>query len=130
MFARTGGLVVDHAAARHDVVGEADMRRDWLSRNARFVAAVPVLVALGFTAAPVATQSAATAVATPAFLQPDRCYKFTFAIPGATNWKVIEVLEGGWIKAEVDAGPAAATREPTWINTAQLVTVREGRCSG
>jgi hypothetical protein len=111
------------------------MRREFVvSARTRALVVIFVFVAVGLIAAPLATQSAATAgasgAATPAFLQPDRCYRFAFAIPGATNWKVLEVLDGGWIKAEVDAGPAGSTREATWINTAQLVTVREGRCSG
>jgi hypothetical protein len=51
------------------------------------------------------------------------------SIEGAPAWKVLDVQDGGWIKAEVDAGSASARREPAWVNTAQLVTVREARCS-
>lgn len=63
------------------------------------------------------------------FLQADRCYRFTFPIVGAPNWRVLEVRDDGWIRAEVDAGPAAAKRESAWVNTAQIITAREARCS-
>jgi hypothetical protein len=78
----------------------------------------------------VSTQSpvAAGPGATP-FLQAGHCYRFVFSVEGAPAWKVLEVLDGGWIKAEVDTGPASAQREPAWVNTGQIVTVRETRCS-
>lgn len=69
------------------------------------------------------------ASALPTFLRANRCYRFTFPIAGAPNWKVLELLDAGWIKAEVDAGPRSAVREPAWINTAQIITVREAVCS-
>jgi hypothetical protein len=69
------------------------------------------------------------AAAQPSFLQPNRCYRLTFSIAGAPNWKVLEVLDAGWIRAEVDAGPASAHREPMWVNTAQIVTARDATCS-
>jgi hypothetical protein len=75
------------------------------------------------------TQSASGAAGVPAFLQVDRCYRVTFPVAGAPNWKVIELLDAGWIKAEVDAGPRAAVREPVWVNTTQIITAREARCS-
>ena len=80
---------------------------------------------------PVGTQStpAAGGPTTPTFLEIGRCYRITFSITGAPNWKVLGVVEGGWIRAEVDSGPASARREPAWINTAQLVTVRDATCS-
>jgi hypothetical protein len=78
----------------------------------------------------VSTQpTAAAAPAVPGFLQPAHCYRFTFSIEGTPTWKVLDVLDAGWIRAEVDAGPSSARREPVWVNTAQLVTVRETRCS-
>jgi hypothetical protein len=78
----------------------------------------------------VSTQSPASAGPGAArFLQPAHCYRFVFSVEGAPAWKVLEVLDGGWIKAEVDTGPASAQREAAWVNTAQVVTVRETRCS-
>jgi hypothetical protein len=65
----------------------------------------------------------------PAFLQPGRCYRLTFPIPGVASYKILEHLDGGWVKAEVDAGPATARREPVWINGAQIVSARDARCS-
>ena len=79
---------------------------------------------------PVGTHSTAAGdPPTPTFLQIGRCYRVTFSITGAPNWKVLEVVGGGWIRAEVDSGPASARREPAWINSAQLVTVRDAACS-
>ena len=69
------------------------------------------------------------AASVPAFLQPGRCYRFTFPITGAPNWKVLEVLDAGWIRAEVDAGPANSRRESAWVNTAQIIIVRAAPCS-
>jgi hypothetical protein len=42
---------------------------------------------------------------------------------------VLELVGEGWIRAEVDAGSAKAQRQSLWINTAQIVTMREVRCS-
>ena len=104
------------------------MHRERFSRQASMVAALGSILTLGVLIAPASTQSAAPGGGAP-FLQPDRCYRLTFAIPGATNWKVREILENGWVKAEVDAGPTATLHEPVWVNTAQLVTVRDAKCS-
>ena len=77
-----------------------------------------------------ATQSAADdGSGLPAFLRANGCYRFTFPIAGAPNWKVLSLLDAGWIKAEVDAGPRSAVREPVWVNTAQIITIREAACS-
>jgi hypothetical protein len=73
--------------------------------------------------------AAAAQAAAPPFLQPDHCYRIAFPIEGAPNYKVLERLDGGWLRAEVDAGPASANRQSMWINTAQIVTVRETACS-
>ena len=62
-------------------------------------------------------------------LQAGQCYRIAFTIDGAPNYKVLEVLEGGWLKAEVEAGTARAQRQPLWINTAQIVTFRPVECS-
>ena len=61
--------------------------------------------------------------------QANRCYRIAFPITGAPNWKVLEVHDNGWMKAEVDSGPASAKRESAWVNSAQIVTARETRCS-
>ena len=80
------------------------MRRALISGAARFAAIAGFLLLL-WMSAPVTTQStAAGAASVPAFLQAGRCYRFTFPITGAPNWKVLEVLDAGWIKAEVDVG--------------------------
>ena len=93
-------------------------------------AAIAGVLLLLWMTAPVTTQSAAAqAAGVPAFLQPGRCYRFTFPITGAPNWKVVEVHDAGWIKAEVDAGPANARREAAWVNTSQIITVRGAPCS-
>lgn len=70
-----------------------------------------------------------TQTTVPAFMRADRCYRLTFPIAGLPNWKVLEVLDNGWIKAKIDAEPASALREPTWINTAQIITARDAKCS-
>lgn len=62
-------------------------------------------------------------------LQPGRCYRLVFPIPGAPSYKVLEIGRGSWIKAEVDAGPASVPREPLWINARQIVTMRPAACS-
>lgn|SRR5687768_692366 len=64
-----------------------------------------------------------------AFLEAEHCYRIAFPIDGPPNYKVLELLDGGWIRAEVDAGSAKAQRQSLWINTAQIVTMRETRCS-
>ena len=97
-------------------------RAGWLA------GAFGVLVLLWSGTAVSSQSSAATGV--PTFLQPEHCYRFTFPIAGATNWKVLEVNDAGWIRAEVDAGAASAKREAAWVNTAQIITVRQARCSG
>lgn len=63
------------------------------------------------------------------FIQAGSCYRIAFPIDGPPNYKVLEVIEGGWVRAEVDAGTAKAQRPSMWINTAQVITLREVRCS-
>lgn len=63
------------------------------------------------------------------FLQPGSCYRIAFPIEGAPNYKVLELVGEGWIRAEVDAGTAKAERPSMWINSAQIVSMREVRCS-
>ena len=93
--------------------------------------AVIALIAAGaatdsFTAPVAHLRGAAQA---PDFLQPGHCYRMAFPIDGAPNYKVLEILENGWVRGEVDAGPARAQRPSMWINTAQIITARETRCS-
>jgi hypothetical protein len=92
------------------------MDRRW--RTAR------VAVVLGSAA----QSSGSRATMVPAFFEADRCYRLTFTIAAAPNWKVLEVVDGTWIRAEIDAGPASATREPLWVNTALVVTARTAPC--
>ena len=97
---------------------------------------VGFLVAISAAVASSATNSAATTqsvgdgrTSVPRFMRADRCYRLAFPIAGSPNWKVLEVLDNGWVKAEIDAGPASALREPAWINTAQIITARDAKCS-
>jgi hypothetical protein len=94
------------------------------------LAAIAGALMLLATSTTVTTQSAGTGQAgVPAFLRANSCYRLTFAIAGSPNWKVLEVQDNGWIRAEIDAGPASSLREPVWINTAQIITARDARCS-
>lgn len=107
-----------------------EMRHVLTWRNGWFLAVISGFLVLLFTSVPVTTQSnAVDAASVPPFMRANRCYRFTFPVAGAPNWKVLELLEAGWIKAEADAGPASALREPAWINTAQIISAREARCS-
>ena len=100
------------------------------TREARALLAVVTLLAALVFAAPVFIRPAtARAVETPGFLKPGQCYRLSFSIEGAPAWKVLEVVDAGWIRAEVDTGPASAQREAIWINTAHIVTARPTRCS-
>ena len=94
------------------------------------LAAICGLFVLLGASVPVTTQSASGgASGVPAFLRANSCYRLTFPIAGVPEWKVLEVLDHGWIRGEVDAGPLTAEREPVWINTTQIITAREFRCS-
>jgi len=106
------------------------MRRSVTWPQAGFLTGVVAAVVLFATSPTATTQSAGAGQAgVPAFIQANRCYRLTFSIAGAPNWKVLEVLDNGWVKGEIDAGPASALREPTWINTAQIITARDAKCS-
>jgi hypothetical protein len=74
------------------------------------------------------TRSVATAQGT-GFIAPNTCYRIAFPIESPPNYKVLEVLDSGWIRAEVDAGPAGARRSPMWINTAQIISMARVSCS-
>ena len=91
-----------------------------------------IVVAACFAAAAAVASSppeARPAVGSLGFVQAGHCYRISFSIQGAPNYKVLEVLDGGWLRAEVDAGPASADRQSIWINSGQIVTLREVRCS-
>ncbi len=105
------------------------MRQRVMWRSGAFVGALCVLIVAIWTSTTATMQSSGDSTAGVAFLRANRCYRLTFPIAGAPNWKVLDVLDAGWIKAEVDAGPRSAVREPVWINTAQIITVRQAECS-
>ncbi len=106
------------------------MKRFLSAHKASVLAATAGALILGSMNIAVSTQTPAAATpGTPGFLQAGHCYRFTFSIEGTPEWKVLEVLDHGWIKAETDVGPSSAQRQPAWVNTAQLVVVREMRCS-
>ena len=93
-------------------------------------AAVLGLAALLGSAATAASRGGAqVSTSAPAFLTVGHCYRIAFPIDGAPNYKVLELVGDGWVRAEVDAGSAKAQRPSLWINTAQIVTMREARCS-
>jgi hypothetical protein len=89
-----------------------------------------VVLLAAVTAAGRAQATTAQPGPTHPFLTVNACYRFVFPIAGAPQWKVLEILDEGWIRAEVDAGSRAAAREVVWVNTAQLVTVRPAPCGG
>ena len=93
------------------------------------ITAVICVTALGAGVGALAMRPAEAQSRALPFIQADRCYRFTFPIVGAPNWRVLEVRDDGWIRAEVDAGPAAAKRESAWVNTAQIITASTARCS-
>lgn len=64
------------------------------------------------------------------FIIVGQCYRLVFSVPGAPDYKVRRLLAGGWIEAEVDAGPPSADREAVFVNTSQVITARQRRCSG
>jgi hypothetical protein len=63
------------------------------------------------------------------FIAPNRCYRIAFPIESPPNYKVLEVLDDRWIRAEVDAGSASAQRSSMWINTAQIISMAQVSCS-
>lgn len=73
--------------------------------------------------------AAAQAPSVPAFIEPGRCYRIAFPIDGPVHYKVLERLDHGWIRAEIDAGSGKSQRPPLWINTAQILTMRDVRCA-
>jgi hypothetical protein len=99
-------------------------------RKGALLAAICGLFVLLGASVPVTTQTASGGTSgVPAFLRANSCYRLTFPIAGVPEWKVLEVLDHGWIRGEIDAGPPTAVREPVWINTRQIITAREARCS-
>ena len=105
------------------------MRQRVRWQSGAFIAGLCVVIATVWTSTTATTQSSGDRTTDAAFLRANRCYRFTFPIAGAPNWKVLDVLDAGWIKAEIDAGPRSAVREPVWVNTAQIISVRAAQCS-
>ena len=97
--------------------------------NLRTVILLAALAALIGFAVGSYTPEAAAQAARPGFIQPGSCYRIAFPIDSPPNYKVLEIQDGGWIRAEVDAGPASAERASMWVNTAQIISMREVRCS-
>ena len=64
----------------------------------------------------------------PDFLRVGQCYKIAFTINSAPSYKVLELRDDGWFKAEVDAGSAKAQRQWFWVNVSQIVTVSDRQC--
>ena len=64
----------------------------------------------------------------PDFLRVGQCYKIAFTINSAPSYKVLELRDDGWFKAEVDAGSAKAQRQWFRVNVSQIVTVSDRQC--
>jgi hypothetical protein len=71
---------------------------------------------------------AQTARPIPDFLRVGQCYKIAFTINSAPSYKVLELRDDGWFKAEVDAGSAKAQRQWFWVNVAHIVRVTDRPC--
>lgn len=97
-----------------------------MSKALSIVALTALLVVCGWGLT--YTRIVATAQGT-GFIAPNTCYRVAFPIESPPNYKVLEVLDGGWIRAEVDAGPASARRSSMWINTAQIISMHQVACS-
>ncbi len=91
--------------------------------------AVAIVAAASASSSGRTSGSAGDLQVTAGFLEPGHCYRMAFPVDGPPNYKVLDRLEGGWVRAEVDAGPASAKRTPMWINTTQIITAREVECS-
>lgn len=100
-----------------------------MTRKTTVAMALGLAAVIGGAATAASRGGTQSPAATPAFISVGQCYRIAFPIDGAPNYKVLEVEGGGWIRAEVDAGSAKAQRQSLWINTAQIVTMREARCS-
>ena len=87
------------------------------------------VVALGAVAVSLNTRDVAAQSTSLGFLSAGNCYRVAFPIESPPNYKVLEVLDGGWIRAEVDAGSAKAQRPSMWINTSQIISMRQVPCS-
>ena len=100
-----------------------------MSKGRNVLFAVLLVACVSVLAAARSSGPAALAAA-PGFLQAGSCYRIAFPIESPPNYKVLEVLDEGWIRAELDAGTAQAQRPSMWINTAQIISLTEVRCSG
>ncbi|MGH9373910.1 MAG: hypothetical protein ACRD15_20545, partial [Vicinamibacterales bacterium] len=65
------------------------------------MAGIALTFAVGARASTPPTTLPMQAALTPAFLQPGHCYRIAFPIEGAPSYKVLELLEGGWMRAEI-----------------------------
>ena len=86
------------------------MKRLLLRRRQRVLAVITfAMLVVTIAAGAMMRPAAARAADVPAFLRSGQCYRLTFSVEGAPAWKVLEVLDAGWIRAEVDTGPACRT---------------------
>ena len=95
--------------------------------NTHRLVALPGILALGALA--LSSSAGNVGAQGTGFIAPNSCYRIAFPIESPPNYKVLDVLDGGWIRAEVDAGPASAQRSSMWINTAQIISMRQVSCS-
>ena len=106
------------------------MRRATQAGLGATIAALAGVLVVGLAAiSPAATAPQSPAGPAHGILQPGHCYRIAFPIEGPPNYKILELVDAAWIKAEVDAGSAKSERRPIWINTGQIVTLTEARCS-
>jgi hypothetical protein len=95
--------------------------------NAQRIVALAGILALGGFA--LTSNARGVSAQGTGFIAPNSCYRIAFPIESPPNYKVLEVLESGWIRAEVDAGSPRAERASMWINTAQIISMRQVPCS-
>ena len=100
-----------------------------MTRNTTAAVALGLAALVGSAVTAASRGGSQSKASAPGFLTVGHCYRIAFPIDGAPNYKVLELLGDGWVRAEVDAGSAKAERPSLWINTAQIVTMREARCS-
>jgi hypothetical protein len=91
--------------------------------------ALAVLVGVRATPSSETRQSAPDVDGVPSFIQVNRCYQFAVQTPVVTRYRVLAHLDDGWISAESDVGTSPAQRDRVWINTTQIISAREARCS-
>ena len=97
-----------------------------MSNAQRLVALTGILALGGFA---LASNTRGVAAQSTGFIAPNSCYRIAFPIESPPTYKVLEVLDGGWIRAEVEAGSPRAERASMWVNTAQIISMRQVPCS-